>query len=125
MQTHLPFPYDFDSRNGNNPHYRATLHRHAGIRGRAYVTNREISSADSLMQIEDYLIEEAALEMAFEGNRWDDLLRIAMRRNDPAFLADKVYDKLSKEGNPAAEAVRNKDRTSVVQGKSVSVQLDH
>src|SRR5690606_1004440 len=108
MQTHLPFPYDFDARNGNNPRYRATWHRHAGIRGRAYVTNREISSADSLMQIEDYLIEEAALEMAFEGNRWEDLLRIAMRRNDPAFLADKVYDKLSKEGNPAAEAVRNK-----------------
>src|SRR3546814_13489217 len=121
MQTHLPFPYDCDARNGNNPHDRATLHRHAGIRGRADVTNREISSADSLMQIEDYLIEEAALEMAFEGNRWADLLRIAMRRNDPAFLADKVYDKLSKEGNPAAEAV---DRKSVVSGKSVSVRVD-
>lgn len=108
MQTHLPFPYDFDARNGSNPRYRATWHRHAGIRGRAYVTNREISPADSLMQIEDYLIEEAALEMAFEGSRWEDLLRIAMRREDPSFLADKVYDKLSKEGHPQAEAVRSK-----------------
>lgn len=108
MQTHLPFPYDFDARNGNNPRFRATWHRHAGVRGRAYVTEREINPADSLLQVEDYLVEEAALEMAFEGSRWEDLVRIAMRRNDPSFLADKIYEKLSKEGNPLADEVRSK-----------------
>lgn len=109
MQTFLPFPYDFDARNGNNPHYRATWHRHAGVRGRAYVTPRVIDNpADSLTQIENYLIEEAALEMAFEGSRWEDLVRIALRRNDPSFLANKIYEKLSKEGNPQADAVRSK-----------------
>lgn len=108
QQTHLPFPYDFDARNGNNPRYRSTWHRNDGLRGRAYVTFREINPMDSLLQVEDYLIEEAALEMAFEGSRWEDLLRIAMRRNNPSFLADKIYEKLSKEGNAQADAVRSK-----------------
>ncbi len=40
-----------------------------------------------------------ALETAFEGTRWPDLLRVALRRNDPSFIADKIYNKLSK--NPA------------------------
>jgi len=104
----LPFPYDFDARNGNNPRYRATWHRNDGLRGRAYLTFREINPTDSLTQVEDYLIEEAALEMAFEGSRWEDLVRIAIRRNDPSFLADKIYEKLSKEGHPQADAVRSK-----------------
>src|SRR5690606_6655856 len=108
MQTHLPFPCDFDARNCNNLRFRAIWHRHAGVQGRAYVTEREINPADSLLQVEDYLVEEAALEMAFEGSRWEDLVRIAMRRNDPSFLADKIYEKLSKEGNPLADAVRSK-----------------
>ena len=46
--------------------------------------------ADSLIQIENGLINEGALENAFEGTRWPDLLRIALRRNDPSFIADKV-----------------------------------
>ena len=31
-----------------------------------------------------------ALEGAYEGNRYYDLMRVALRRNDPAFLADRV-----------------------------------
>ena len=53
-------------------------------------------------------LRKDALELAYEGNRWEDLVRVALRRNDPAFLADKVYDKLSKEGNSNASAVRSK-----------------
>ena len=56
--------------------------------------------------IENNIIEEAALELAFEGNRWGDLVRVAMHRNDPSFLADKVYAKLAAEGNPEANSVR-------------------
>ena len=40
--------------------------------------------------VEDMIIDEMALEGAFEGNRYHDLLRIALRRNDPAYLADPV-----------------------------------
>jgi starch-binding outer membrane protein, SusD/RagB family len=36
------------------------------------------------------------------------LVRIALRRNDASFLADKIYAKLKKENNPMADAVRAK-----------------
>lgn len=45
--------------------------------------------------VEDKIIEELALETAFEGNRFHDLMRIAIRRNDNAYLADKVSAKYS------------------------------
>jgi len=49
-------------------------------------------------------LEERALELAFEGKRWFDLMRVARRRNDPAFLANTVAAKYS---NPAvAERVK-------------------
>ena len=35
-------------------------------------------------------------------------MRIARRREDPAFLANKIYDKLRAEGNAEAGAVRSK-----------------
>lgn len=109
QQTFLPWPYDFDARFGNMPTFRSTWHRNEGIRGRAYLQSRTIANpADSLLHIENYLIEEAALEQAFEGSRWEDLVRVARRRNDPAYLAERVYNKLNKEGNPNAAAVRGK-----------------
>jgi hypothetical protein len=40
--------------------------------------------------VEDKIQEELALEMAFEGNRYHDLMRIAIRRDDNAYLAEKV-----------------------------------
>ncbi|MFG6687302.1 RagB/SusD family protein [Mariniflexile sp. HNIBRBA6329] len=106
-QTKLPFPYNFDARQGDFPYFRGDWHRNGGIRGRAYV-QRAAVVGDSLISIENNLIKEAALELAFEGDRWGDLVRIALRRNDPAFLADKIYDKLVKEGNPKANEVRTK-----------------
>jgi hypothetical protein len=46
------------------------------------------------------------LELAFEGKRWFDLMRVARRRNDPMYLANKVAAKFS---DPVqAEAIRNK-----------------
>lgn len=106
-QTNLPFPYNFDARQGDFPYYRGDWHRNEGVRGRAYVEYKQVVG-DSLISIEDDLIEESALELAYEGNRWGDLVRVALRRNDPAFLADKIYEKLSKEGNAKADEVRSR-----------------
>jgi hypothetical protein len=103
-----PTPYNFDARNGNIPYFRSDWYRHIGIRNRALVTDYPVPAADSLMQIENGLINEGALENAFEGTRWPDLLRIALRRNDPAFLADKIYAKLLKDGVPGAAEVKTK-----------------
>ncbi len=86
--------------------------RNLGIRGRAYLSSREVPERDSIplqeriIIIEDAIVAERALELAYEGKRWFDLVRIAERRNDPSFLADKVAEKYKGNGN--YEAVRNK-----------------
>ena len=41
-------------------------------------------------KVEDLIVDEMALETAFEGNRFADLMRVAQHRNDPTYLADKV-----------------------------------
>jgi hypothetical protein len=51
---------------------------------------------DSILYVDDMICQELALETAFEGNRFPDLMRFALRRGDPAYLADKVGRK-----NPA------------------------
>lgn len=44
-------------------------------------------------QVEDMIMDEEALEFAFEGYRFYDLMRVALRRGDPSYLADKVYNR--------------------------------
>ncbi len=71
-----------------------------GVRGRAYLKSREVPknmmSADSIQNlIEDFIMEERAMELAFEGKRWFDLVRVAERRNSPEYIADKVAAKFA------------------------------
>ena len=42
-------------------------------------------------RVERMIVDENALECAFEGTRYYDLMRVALRRNDPSFLADRIY----------------------------------
>ncbi|GAB1453741.1 hypothetical protein MASR2M47_37970 [Draconibacterium sp.] len=83
-----------------------------GVRGRAYLKSREVPARDSIPLdvrinlIEDNIIAERALELAFEGKRWFDLVRIAERRNDPAYLADRVAAKFA--GTSYYDAIHQK-----------------
>ena len=100
----LPDPYRFDARNGDAPSFRASWYRNFGIRGRANLKLVTLPATDSVTTVENMIINEDALELAYEGQRWPDLLRIAIRRDDPSFIADKIYNKLIKSGLSAGAA---------------------
>lgn len=107
----LPYPFNFDGRNSGGtgvPYYRSDWYRNIGIRARANVQNYVLAGVDSTLEVENGLIQESALENGFEGTRWPDLMRVALRRNDPAFLADKIYEKMLKDGVGNAAAIRSK-----------------
>jgi len=76
--------------------------RNVGIRGRAYLESKEVPNNvkgnKRILYIEDLIIAERALELAYEGKRWFDLVRIAERRNEPEYLADKVAEKFRGTG---------------------------
>lgn len=81
-----PDPFYFDARELDFPRHRAPWRHFAGIRGRALLKAKEIpancvTTQDSIRYLEKELIEEAALEGAFEGHRWGDLVRVARRMN--------------------------------------------
>ncbi len=40
--------------------------------------------------VEDLIVDEEALELAFEGHRFFDLMRVAKRHNEPAYLANRL-----------------------------------
>lgn len=109
QRTFDPFPYDFMARSGGSPGpvFTDPWYRGVGVRGRAGVKALPLVG-DSTLAVEDMAINEGALELAYEGQRWGDLLRIALRRNDPSYIANKVYAKLTKDGVPGAEAARAK-----------------
>lgn len=49
--------------------------------------------------VEEMIVNEQALETAFEGYRFYDLMRVAYRRNDPSYLANKVYSRRGNKGS--------------------------
>lgn len=50
-----------------------------------------------IAKVEDLIVDEEALEFAFEGYRFYDLMRVALRRNDPSYLANRVYNRRGAE----------------------------
>lgn len=63
---------------------------------------------DSVTYMEDLIVKELALETFFDGNRFHDLMRVAMRRNDNSFLANRVAAK--HKGNEEAVKAKLMDR---------------
>ncbi len=65
-----------------------------------FVIPEQADMLDSVRYVEDLILQESALETAFEGNRFQDLMRITSRRmmdgdraDTEAYLADKVGQK--------------------------------
>jgi len=69
-----------------------------------YVIPKLNALQDSVLYVEDLIQQELALETAFQGNRFQDLMRIALRRNDPSYLANIVSAKYTDN----KDAIKNK-----------------
>src|SRR5665647_3165765 len=74
----------------------------------SYIIPPEINDSahvnDAVLYVEDLIQQELALETAFEGNRFQDLMRFAIRRDNNSYLANIVASKYTDN----KEAIRSK-----------------
>lgn len=66
------------------------------------IYNNKSYAEDIKNAVEDLIIDEMALELAFEGTRFSDLCRVALRRGDPDYLAKRVAKRNGQEGGDAS-----------------------
>lgn len=85
-------------------HY--SMSNNIGIRNRASLDYHDLSKIlspsmtrqDSIRAVSELIVDEVALELAYEGKRWFTLMRMARNLDEPEFLAKKVSRKFKEEG---------------------------
>lgn len=122
--------YYFDARFGDFPYFAGPWKRFTGMRSHVALAyslvdstkyfdmsnkglwDKPVTDAHGLMlAIEDKLITEDALDMAYEGVRWPDLLRVALHREKEApgtglaWLKGKISAKFTTAGLPVPDGV--------------------
>ena len=83
-----PEPFYFDARSIDAPYYRSPWREFTGIRGRVSLKAKEMepeAGETDVQCMEKLLIEESALELAFEGHRWFDLRRTTRPRLEKTY----------------------------------------
>ena len=64
---------------------------------------------DSIEMVEDLIVNEMALETAFEGLRYYTLMRVAMRRNDNSYLAEPISKRDGTKNAELYEKLMNRE----------------
>ncbi len=85
-----------------------------------YQMPEDTTIKDSLAQIAyqqkaigEMIADEGALEFCFEGLRFPDLMRMAIHRNDPSFLAKRIYARKGEVNADAMKSIIKKDLTNM------------
>jgi hypothetical protein len=55
---------------------------------------------EQIEAVEDLIMTEEALEFAFEGYRFYDIMRVSLRRNDPSYLSNVIQARKGKDNSP-------------------------
>jgi hypothetical protein len=109
------FDFSHHSQSNGTIFYGLTI----GPRGRAYLPAAILPQInptlqDTIKAVEEIILKEYALELAFEGERWIDYLRIATRREKEApgtgasLLANGIARKFEVANDPAGAQVKAK-----------------
>lgn len=105
-----PEPYYFDPRYTTTPYYRGPWRYSFGVRGRAWLQSKDssvfadktlaacVSKLDSIQVMEKIIMDECALECAYEGQRFPDLVRVARRMNREEAGRGNIYLQAVLEG---------------------------
>ncbi|MGN1263753.1 MAG: hypothetical protein ACI4TW_06920 [Prevotella sp.] len=73
------------------------------------LASRADTVAWQIPEVENLIIDEMALETAFEGMRYYDLMRVALRRNDASYLARPVSLRNGEADGELYNKLMNKD----------------
>lgn len=96
-----------DARFDNNIGIRSRGLGNTSIDTTHYVIPRGV---DTTEYVEDLILNELALENAFEGNRYHDIMRIAIRRDDNMYLASKIAAKHKSDSITISTRLSNRER---------------
>lgn len=78
-----------------------------GVRGRLSLGELSVDGSttqEKMLDLEEKILQERARELAYEGNRWFDILRIAERRSSPSMMVEMMKDKYPEESHAEVES---------------------